>query len=164
MNFAIKKEWQYRIEILSGNKWSYVNISNESVAQIYDDKVKLDEAVEKYAKLNISDRQIFGLTNSSNAYRNPTDGSAITREDAMTEQNLVFPAHLSQYNGLALYFISHDFSFNTPREGIVGNKTNAIIKYISNGISLVAKNAIKIKYDKKLDELLSENNYFEQGY
>ncbi len=104
------------------------------------------------------------MTNSSNAYRNPTDGSAITREDAMTEQNLVFPAHLSQYNGLALYFISHDFSFNTPREGIVGNKTNAIIKYISNGISLVAKNAIKIKYDKKLDELLSENNYFEQGY
>jgi len=164
LNFAIKKEWEYRIETLSGDKWSYVNISNESVVQIYDDREKLDEAVRKYANLNVSERKIFSMTNSTNAYRNPTDANAVTRNDALTLQNVTLPSHLSQYNGLPLYFMAHSFAFAQPSPVVAGNTSESTITYISNGISTVSKAPIKIEYSRKIEELLKVNDSYEQGY
>ncbi len=163
LRFAIEKEWQHRIVTLDGNKWSYVNISNESVTQTYEDRASLDEAVEKYARNNISERQIFGVANSGNAYLNPTDEDFVTREDALTLQNLELPSHLSQYNGLPVYFISHNYSFIRPKD-INGNTISANIKYISNGVSSVSRNPINITYSDKLEDILKTNDNFEQGY
>lgn len=110
-----------------------MNISNESVAQIYDNREDLDRAVNKYATSNISARNVLGVTGST--YPNPTDESGVTRADALTEQNLVLPDHLSQYSGLPLYFLSHDFEFVAPTARVTGNTRQVVFRYISNGIS-----------------------------
>ena len=77
--FATAKEWEYRVVDLGG-KWSYVNISNESVAQIYESREDLDRAVNKYATANISARNVLGVSGST--YPNPTDEDGVTRADA----------------------------------------------------------------------------------
>lgn len=164
LNFAIGKEWEYRVGILSGGKWSYVNISNESVSQIYENKADLDEAIKKYAMLNISERQLFSYSKSSNAYKNPTDADGVTSADALTLQRLTMPAHLSEYGNLPLYFISHDFAFLAPAKGISGNNTKATIRYISNGISAVEKSAVTINYNESIETILKFYGIFNQGY
>lgn len=164
LNFAISKEWEHRVGILAGNKWSYVSINSESVPHQYTDRETLDKAVEFYAKRNVSERQIFSMTSFSNSYLNPTDENMVTRDDALTLQSLTLPEHLAQYNGLPTYFISHDFSFVKPTEGVSGNTVSATIKYISNGISAVSNQSITIKYLDKIENILKASNSYNQGY
>lgn len=163
LNFAISKEWQHRVVVLASG-WSYLSISNESASVHYEDRKQLDEAVEKYAKRNISERQIFSITNSANVYPNPTDENMITREDALTLQNLTLPSHLSQYNGLPVYFIAHDFSFIKSEQGVSGNIVSATIRFVSNGIHAIEKTSIAINYSEKIESILTSNNNYDQGY
>lgn len=160
--FATAKEWEYRVVELTDGKWSYVNISNESVAQIYDNREDLDRAVNKYATANISARNVLGVTGST--YPNPTDESGATRPDALTEQNLVLPDHLSQYNGLPLYFLSHDFEFVAPTAGVTGNTRQVVFRYISNGISAQPGEDITVAYGTDIDTVLDDAGAWKQGY
>ena len=133
LDFAIKREWEYRVVELSGGRWSYVNIANESVTQIYDDRATLDNAVLKYAKSYVSNRYIFDVTGSS--YPNPTDDEGKTRPDALTSQNLILPEHLAQYADLPLYFIRHAYQFVASAEGVKGNKTSVLVQFLSDGLN-----------------------------
>lgn len=161
LSFAISKEWKHRVVTLSGEKWSYVSISNESVTMIYTDKAELDKAINKYAMANISSRII--LDNGSD-YPNPTDKNGVTRPDALTEQNLILPAHLSQYAGLPLYLISHNFVFNAAKRGVEGNKVSAIIQFISNGITAQNGKNIAINFGVEIEKILTEASAWKQGY
>lgn len=160
--FATAKEWEYRVVELTGGKWSYVNISNESVAQIYDNREDLDRAVNKYATSNISARNVLGVTGST--YPNPTDESGVTRPDALTEQNLVLPDHLSQYSGLPLYFLAHNFEFVAPVAGVSGNTRQVVFRYISNGISAQPGEDIIVAYGTDIDTVLDDVGAWKQGY
>jgi hypothetical protein len=161
LSFATAKEWEYRVVDLGG-KWSYVNISNESVAQIYDNREDLDRAVNKYATSNISERNVLGVSGSN--YPNPTDESGVTRADALTEQNLVLPDHLSQYSGLPLYFLSHKFKYVAPVAGVSGNTRQVVFRYISNGISAQSGSDINIAYGTDIKKALDEVGAWKQGY
>lgn len=159
--FATAKEWEYRVVDLGG-KWSYVNISNESVAQIYESREDLDRAVNKYATANISARNVLGVSGST--YPNPTDEDGVTRADALTEQNLVLPSHLSQYSGLPLYFLSHDFEYVMPVAGVTGNDRQVVFRYISNGITAQTGSDIEIAYGTDIDTVLDAAGAWKQGY
>lgn len=159
--FATAKEWEYRVVDLGG-KWSYVNISNESVAQIYESREDLDRAVNKYATANISARNVLGVSGST--YPNPTDEDGVTRADALTEQNLVLPSHLSQYSGLPLYFLSHDFEYVMPVAGVTGNDRQVVFRYISNGITTQTGSDIEIAYGTDIDTVLDAAGAWKQGY
>lgn len=159
--FATAKEWEYRVVDLGG-KWSYVNISNESVAQIYESREDLDRAVNKYATANISARNVLGVSGST--YPNPTDEDGVTRADALTEQNLVLPSHLSQYSSLPLYFLSHDFEYVMPVAGVTGNNRQVVFRYISNGITAQTGSDIEIAYGTDIDTVLDAAGAWKQGY
>lgn len=160
--FASAREWEYRVVELSGGKWSYVNISNESVIQIYDKKEDLDRAVNKYASSYISERNILGVNGSN--YPNPTDEDGNTRPDALTEQNLKLPEHLSQYQGLPLYFLAHNFKFAEPVVGVTGNVRQVVFKYISNGIQVQEGEDISIDYNTAIKNFLDATGAWKQGY
>lgn len=159
--FSTAKEWEYRVVDLGG-KWSYVNISNESVAQIYESREDLDRAVNKYATANISARNVLGVSGST--YPNPTDEDGVTRADALTEQNLVLPSHLSQYSSLPLYFLSHDFEYVMPVAGVTGNNRQVVFRYISNGITAQTGSDIEIAYGTDIDTVLDAAGAWKQGY
>lgn len=162
LDFAIAKEWEYRVVELSGGRWSYVNIANESVTQIYDDRGTLDNAVLKYAKSYISDRYVFDVTGSN--YPNPTDEDGVTRPDALTRQNLSLPEHLQQYKDLPLYFVRHAYQFVAPVEGVKGNKTSVIVQFVSDGLNPQAGQEIAIAYGQTLKTALEGAGAWKQGY
>ena len=162
LDFAIKKEWEYRVVELSGGRWSYVNIANESVTQIYDDRATLDNAVLKYAKSYISDRYIFDVTGST--YPNPTDDEGTTRPDALTSQNLVLPEHLAQYADLPLYFIRHAYQFVAPAQGVKGNKTSVLVQFLSDGLTPQTGAEISVAYGQALKTALENAGAWRQGY
>lgn len=162
LSFAKSKEREYRVAELSGGKWSYVNISNDSVAQIYDNKEDLERAIEKYAKANVSERNVLGVTGGN--YTNPTTDDGVTKSDALTRQNLKLPSHLSEYSNAGLYFISHKFTFAKPKEGVDGNRVSVTMKYISDGISRQNGKEITIDYGESLEKALKNANAWKQGY
>ena len=162
LDFAIKKEWGYRVVELSGGRWSYVNIANESVTQIYDDRATLDNAVLKYAKSYVSNRYIFDVTGSS--YPNPTDDEGKTRPDALTSQNLILPEHLAQYADLPLYFIRHAYQFVAPAEGVKGNKTSVLVQFLSDGLNPQTGAEISVAYGQALKSALENAGAWRQGY
>lgn len=162
LDFAIKREWEYRVVELSGGRWSYVNIANESVTQIYDDRATLDNAVLKYAKSYVSNRYIFDVTGSS--YPNPTDDEGKTRPDALTSQNLILPEHLAQYADLPLYFIRHAYQFVAPAEGVKGNKTSVLVQFLSDGLNPQTGAEISVAYGQALKSALENAGAWRQGY
>lgn len=162
LDFAIAKEWKYRVVELSGGRWSYVNIANESVSQIYDDRATLDNVVLKYAKSYISDRYVFDVTGSN--YPNPTDEKGETRPDALTRQDLPLPEHLSQYADLPLYFIRHTYQFITPAEGVKGNKTSVFVQFLSDGYNPQTGTEISVPYGQSLKIALENAGTWRQGY
>ena len=162
LDFAIKKEWEYRVVNIGNGKWSYVNVGNESVSQIYDNKTILDNAILKYAKSYISDRKIFD--GGSSNYDNPTDENGISRPDALISQNVELPEHLSKYIGLPRFFIKHDFTFAKPHEGVAGNKSYVKIKWISDGIMAQNGKEINVPYNAELRNVLESEMAWKQGY
>lgn len=160
LNFAIAKEWEYRVEKLA-NGWSYVNIGNESVSQIYTDKSALDAAVLKYAAAYVSERREMQLGN--NTYPNPTDENGQSRADALTQQDLSYPGMLSAYKDLPLYLIRHDYMFVQPAAGVVGNTRKVQIKYLANDFTLSEDASLNLNYDQKFDDFVSDNGLM-QGY
>lgn len=162
LDFAIAKEWEYRVVELSGGRWSYVNIANESVSQIYDDRATLDNVVLKYAESYISDRYVFDVTGSN--YPNPTDEEGTTRPDALTRQDLPLPEHLSQYAGLPLYFIRHAYQFVAPAEGVKGNKTSVSVQFLSDGFNPQTGAEISVPYGQSLKIALENAGAWRQGY
>ena len=162
LDFAIKREWEYRVVELSGGRWSYVNIANESVTQIYDDRATLDNAVLKYAKSYVSNRYIFDVTGSS--YPNPTDDEGKTRPDALTSQNLILPEHLAQYADLPLYFIRHAYQFVASEEGVKGNKTSVLVQFLSDGLNPQTGAEISVAYGQALKSALENAGAWRQGY
>lgn len=162
LDFAIKREWEYRVVELSGGRWSYVNIANESVTQIYDDRATLDNAVLKYAKSYVSNRYIFDVTGSS--YPNPTDDEGKTRPDALTSQNLILPEHLAQYADLPLYFIRHTYQFVASAEGVKGNKTSVLVQFLSDGLNPQTGAEISVAYGQALKSALENAGAWRQGF
>lgn len=162
LNFAIAKEWEYRVVNIGGGKWSYVNVGNESVTQIYDNRTILDNAVLKYAKSYISDRKIFD--GGSNNYENPTDENGISRPDALISQNVILPEHLEEYISLPKFFIKHSFSFTRPIEGVAGNKSYVKVKWVSDGILAQNGKEIIVPYGVSIKQALDNELSWKQGY
>lgn len=160
LSFAIAKEWEYRVEKLA-NGWSYVNIGNESVSQVYTDKTALDTAVLKYATAYVSERKEMQLGN--NTYPNPTDKNGQICADALTQQNLSYPGILSAYKDLPLYLIRHDFMFSQPEVGVAGNTRKVQIKYLANDFAVAESELFELAYNQKFDTFVSENALM-QGY
>ena len=160
LDFAIAKEWEYRVEKLT-NGWSYVNISNENVSQIYTSKSDLDTAILKYASSYVSDRKEMRLGN--NSYPNPTENGEI-KADALTFQNLVCPGMLLAYKGYPLYFIRHDYQFAQPTVGVAGNTRKAQIKYLATDFKTVSSSPITIDYGIAIEKLLTAKGAYKQGY
>lgn len=161
LDFAISKEWEYRVEKLETG-WSYVNISNENVSQVYTSKSDLDTAILKYAASYVSERKEMQLGN--NSYPNPTDKNGVIRDDALTFQTITYPTMLSAYSDLPLYFIRHDYKFVQPAAGVVGNTRKAQIKYIATDFRTVASSPITIDYGVSLENLLTAEGAYKQGY
>ena len=161
-DWAYKKEWEYRVIELGNNKWSYVNIANESVHQVYTDRAELNNAVSKYASSYVSDRRVisaFGGTIS-----NPTDASGTTRDDALTVQLSELPSHLSEYSGLTYMLAEHSYEFKRPANGVADNTSTASIKFISDGISKQNGPEIRISYGDTLKATLNAASAWRQGY
>ncbi len=161
LDFAIAKEWEYRVEQLE-NGWSYVNISNESVYQIYTSRSDLDTAILKYASAYVSERRETQLGN--NTYPNPTDGNGITRDDALTRQNMTYPSILANYANLPLFLIQHNYKFISPIAGVTGNTRKVQFQYIANDYMLFTGRNIEIPYDTAISEALEKEGANIQGY
>lgn len=163
LNFAIAKEWEYRVEELDGsNRWSYVNITNEAVSQIYTSRDELDAAVLKYASRYISER--IELKLGHNSYPNPTDENGEAKVDALTSQQLTAPQFLSTYADSPLLFVQHDFEFVRPIVGVSGNTVSAKIKYIADDERVKEGKDITLAYGSKLSEILTGQGAYMQGY
>ena len=162
LNFAISKEWQYRVEELA-NGWSYVNITNESVVQSYTNRADLDAAVLKYASTYVSERKTMQLGN--NIYPNPTDENGVTRDDALTMQTKELPEMLSAYAHLPFYLIQHGFEFTTPIAGVSGNTREISIQYLASDLMLEIGEIKAIEYGVKLESALEDAyGQYLQGY
>lgn len=160
--WTVQKEWEYRVVELAGEKWSYVNIANESVYQVYTDRVELDNAVNKYAASYISDRKV--MTVNGGALDNPTDSAGITRPDALTSQLTQLPEFLSEYDVLPYMFIRHNYAFTRPIIGVTGNTSTLTVKYISDGISKLDGLEAQIEYGVSFKTALDEAGMWKQGY
>jgi len=162
LDFAISKEWEYRVEKLASG-WSYVNLNNESVSQIYTSRSDLDAAILKYATAYVSERNEMQL--GSNFYPNPTDGNGVSREDALTFQSLKYPDMLQEYSNLPLYLIRHDFSWSMPIAGVTGNAASAQIRYIASDFAVTSSGEnIDITFGTTIINLLSTEGANKQGY
>lgn len=159
--WAVKKEWEYRVVDL-GSKWSYVNIANESVYQIYSDRAELDAAVSKYAASYVSDRIVTG--ENGGTLSNPVGGDGAVREDALTAQISGLPAHLSAYSGLPVMLARSSQSFSRPISGVAGNTCTLTVRYISNGIGVQNGAEITLEYGVSLKNALEECGMWRQGY
>lgn len=162
LQFAIQKEWTYRVVTLSNGTWSYSNIANPSVTQIYTKRSELDEAVRKYASANVSTRTT--LKTSGGIYNTPTDEHGISRPDALTKQNLTFPDILSKYSNLPLFLISHSYTFRMPEEVLLGNTSSLVLSYISDGITLTNGISKRFSYGSNIKLMLEPENAWKQGY
>lgn len=160
--FAIQKEWDYRVVSLSNGTWSYSNIANPSVTQIYTKRSELDEAVKKYASANVSARSV--IKTSGGAYNTPTDSNGVIRPDALTKQNLVLPDILSAYSNLQLLLISHNYTFRMPDEVLPGNTSSLVLSYLSDGITLSGGISKTFRYGNDIKSLLESENAWKQGY
>lgn len=162
LNWTTDKEWQYRVVELSGGKWSYVNIANESVYQVYTDRTDLDNAVNKYAASYISDRKVMGV--NGGALDNPTDTAGITRPDALASQLKVLPEFLSEYSALPYMLARKDYAFVKPQDGVAGNTSTLSVKFISDGITKLDGAEVQIDYGTPLKSALDELGMWKQGY
>ena len=160
--FAIQKEWDYRVVSLSNGTWSYSNIANPGVTQIYTKRSELDEAVKKYASANVSARSV--LKTSGGAYNTPTDSNGVIRPDALTRQNLIMPDILSAYSNLELLLISHSYTFRMPEEVLPGNTSSLVLSYLSDGITLSDGVPRAFRYGNNIKSLLESENAWKQGY
>ncbi|MDE6059366.1 MAG: hypothetical protein K2G44_04915 [Clostridia bacterium] len=161
-SFAMAKEREYRVEELSGGRYSYVNIANESVAQVYSSYEELEAVMTKYASSYISDRRT--LPPNGATVLNPTDGNGVTRPDALTQQNLVLPSALSKYSKLPLYLANHNYVFTAPKIGVTGNKISGAIQFVFNGVSMQNGVEIGIQYGQKLETILKASDAWYHGY
>lgn len=162
LEWATAKEWEYRVVTLNGEKWTYVNIANESVIQVYNDRVELDAAVNKYAASYISERTL--MNSSGGSLNNPVDSSGVERDDALTAQLKSLPAHLSEYSGLPYMFIQQTYIFAKPIDGVSGNKPVLTVQYISNGITQEKGTIRQIEYGTSLKSALTAIDEWRQGY
>ncbi len=162
LRFAIQKEWTYRVVTLSNGTWSYSNIANPSVTQIYTKRSELDEAVRKYASANVSTRTAFKP--SGGIYSTPTDEHGISRPDALTKQNLTYPDILIKYSDMPLFLISHSYSFRMPDEVLAGNTSSLVLSYISDGITLTNGITKRFSYGSNIKLMLEPENAWKQGY
>ena len=161
-SFAMAKEWEYRVEELSGGRYSYVNIANESIAQVYSSLAELEPVMKKYASSYVSDRR--ALAPNGSIVPNPTDEDGVTRADALTSQNLILPSALSEYSNLPLYFAKHSYSFVSPNKGVVGNNAFGSIQFIYNGISKQEGTIVPIEYGQTLEDVLKAAGSWYHGY
>ena len=162
LDWATSKEWEYRVVSLSGDRWTYVNIANESVIQVYTDRAELDAAVNKYAASYISDRAL--MSSSGGSLSNPVDINGIERDDALTAQLNSLPSHLSKYSDLPYMFIQQTYTFLKPVAGVAGNSPTLTVQYISNGITQESDTAIQIDYGVTLKSALTALGKWKQGY
>ncbi len=135
LRFAVNKEWDCRvIELDGGKSWNYVNPTNENTRQIYTDRAELDSVIDKYARKNIGDRKVIGKNGA--VLNNPTDGTGVTRADALTQQLTELPGLLSAYAGYRYMLALPSYSLTMPQAIVNGNRATATIQFISDGISL----------------------------
>lgn len=162
LSFAVQKEWQYRVVTLSNGTWSYTNIANSSVTQIYANRADLDAAIHKYATANVSARTV--LKANGGAYYSPTDENGVVRPDALTRQNITLPDILSDYADLPLLLIGHNYTFKTPEEILAGNTSSFVLSYISDGITLQSGLSKTFPYGNTIKSMLEPFDAWQQGY
>lgn len=160
--FSMTKEKEYRVEELSGGRYSYVNIANESVAQVYNTYEELETVMKKYAATYISDRR--ALSHNGSTVTNPTDDKGVTRPDALTRQELSLPAELSEYSDIPLYLVKHDFIFALPQVGVAGNKIISTIRFIHDGVNKQSGKVVSLEYSQPLETMLKAANAWHHGY
>lgn len=162
LSFAVQKEWQYRVVTLSNGTWSYTNIANSSVTQIYVNRADLDAAINKYATANVSARTVLKATGG--AYYSPTDENGVVRPDALTRQNITLPDILSDYADLQLLLIGHNYTFKTPEEILAGNTSSLVLSFISDGITLQSGISKTFSYGNTIKSMLEPFDAWQQGY
>ena len=159
LSFATSKEWECRVIVLDGGaSWNYVTATNENTRQIYDDINELNSVIEKYARKNVSNRNVMGKNGA--VLNNPTDAEGITRPDALTKQIVELPRILSNYSNLQFMLAPFSYSFSVPQSIVEGNISYATIQFISDGISIRIGAEIAFGFGVQLKDIVKEQGWY----
>lgn len=104
LEFAMQNERAFRVTAVQGG-YMYVSVSNEGVAQKYDDEATLNAAVEKYAKGYISTRQCSVPNGNDKYYSEP---------ESLTRNSPILPDYLLELKALPRYFIRSSMAWALP--------------------------------------------------
>lgn len=123
LEFAMQNERAFRVTAVQGG-FMYVSMSNEGVAQKYDDEATLNAAVEKYAKGYISTRQISVSNGNDKYYSEP---------ESLTRNSPILPDYLLELKDLPKFFAKAATSWSLPNISYISAMPYTVIaKYLGD--------------------------------
>lgn len=151
LEFAMQSEREFRVTAVQGG-YMYVSVSNESVAQKYDDEVTLNAAVEKYAKGYISTRQISASNGNDKYYSEP---------ESLTRNSPILPDYLLELKDLPRYFAKGATSWSLPNISYISAMPYTVAaKYLGDYTEEIAQSEYVIPRGSALSSIAD----YKQGW